>query len=80
MDRKECEIFLEDILEIGRRYVETGAEVKRVEDSIRRICKAYGFENIEIYAITSLIVATIKAPDGTHYTQSLQRRNRPWQA
>lgn len=72
MDRKECEIFLEDILEIGRRYVETGAEVKRVEDSIRRICKAYGFENIEIYAITSLIVATIKAPDGTHYTQSVR--------
>lgn len=72
MTDKECEIFLENVLELGRQYVSTGAEVKRVEETIRRICKAYGFDNIEIYAITSLIVATIKAPDGSHYTQSVR--------
>ncbi|MGN1123766.1 MAG: threonine/serine exporter family protein, partial [Eubacterium sp.] len=72
MTDKECEIFLENVLELGKQYVSTGAEVKRVEETIRRICKAYGFDNIEIYAITSLIVATIKAPDGSHYTQSVR--------
>ena len=37
MDKHSCELFLEDALEIGRRLVETGAEVKRVEDTVRRI-------------------------------------------
>lgn len=72
MTDKECEIFLENVLELGRRYVATGAEAQRVEDSIKRICLAYGFENVEIYAVTSLIVATIKSPDGSHYTQSVR--------
>ena len=37
MDKHSCELFLEDALDIGRRLVETGAEVKRVEDTVRRI-------------------------------------------
>lgn len=52
MNNFECEQFLELTLSLGRQYVETGAEIKRVEDSLYRIYNAYGFENIEIYAIT----------------------------
>ena len=51
MDKHSCELFLEDALEIGRRLVETGAEVKRVEDTVRRICIAYGFTDCEISAV-----------------------------
>ena len=72
MDKHSCELFLEDALEIGRRLVETGAEVKRVEDTVRRICIAYGFTDCEIYAVTSLIVATIRDKDGNHYTKSVR--------
>lgn len=72
MSKNECELFLEDVLEIGRRLVETGAEVKRVEDTITRICTAYGFADCEIYAVTSLIVATIKDAQGNHFTQSVR--------
>lgn len=72
MDRKDCELFLEDVLSLGRQYVETGEEVKRVEETIKRICIVYGFKNPEIYAVTSLIVATIKTDDGEHYTQSVR--------
>ena len=43
MDKHSCELFLEDALEIGRRLVETGAEVKRVEDTVRRIFFFYVF-------------------------------------
>lgn len=46
MNNFECEQFLELTLSLGRQYVETGAEIKRVEDSLYRIYKAYGFENI----------------------------------
>lgn len=72
LSKKECEQFLENALEIGRRLVETGAEVRRVEDTVRRICVAYGFINPEVYAVTSLIVATIKDGAGNHYTQSVR--------
>lgn len=75
MDKKSCELFLADVLEIGRRLVETGAEVKRVEDTVRRICVAYGFIDCEIYAVTSLIVATIRDEDGNHYTQCVRVQN-----
>lgn len=37
-----------------------------------RICIAYGFTDCEIYAVTSLIVATIRDKDGNHYTQSVR--------
>ncbi|MCD7797218.1 MAG: threonine/serine exporter family protein [Clostridiales bacterium] len=72
MNSNDCEIFLENVLELGKKYIATGVEVKRIEESIRQICTAYGFEYAEKYAVTSLIVATIKAPDGRHYTQSVR--------
>lgn len=72
MEEKNCERFLENVMELGRQYVATGAEVKRVEDTLYRVCKAYGFEDIEIYAVTSLIVITIKSKEGHHYTQSIR--------
>ena len=37
MDKHSCELFLEDALEIARRMVENSAEVRRVEDTVRRI-------------------------------------------
>ena len=54
MDKHSCELFLEDALESGRLWVESGAEGMRVEDTGRRICIAYGFTDCEIYAVTSL--------------------------
>lgn len=72
MIEKDCERFLENVLELGRQYVATGAEMKRVEDTLYRICKAYGFDSIEVYAVTSLIVITIKSEEGHHYTQSVR--------
>lgn len=71
MQKNECEMFLEDVLLFGRMLLESGAEVKRVEDTIIRICKVYGFDNPQIYTVTRLIVATIKDSDGNHYTQSV---------
>lgn len=72
MNDRECELFLENLLEFGSKYVSSGTQVKRVEDSLIKICKIYGFEQIEIYAVTSLIVATIKKKEGKHFTQSVR--------
>lgn len=70
MTSKECDVFLETVVEFGRRLIATGCEAKRVEDTLTRICNAYGFEDNEVYAVTSHIVITIKGPDDMHYTQS----------
>ncbi len=72
MDDRQCELFLEDLLEFGSQYVSSGTQIKEVEDSLIKLCKLYGFEHIEIYAVTSLIVATIKTDEGKHFTQSIR--------
>lgn len=50
--------MLENALEIGARMLISGAEIRRVEDSIFRICTAYGSERTEVFSITYTIVAT----------------------
>lgn len=51
--------------------LKSGAEIHRVEETIRMICKAYGVAHVEVFAITSLIVASIRLPDEEY---SLQMR------
>lgn len=68
--RKEAEQMLENALEIGARMLISGAEISRVEDSILRICTAYGSERTEVFSITYTIVATISSKNFGIITQS----------
>ena len=45
-------------LDIGEHMLMCGGEVDRVEDTIGRICNAYGAERTDVFSITSLIIAT----------------------
>ncbi|MBR4423862.1 MAG: threonine/serine exporter family protein, partial [Mailhella sp.] len=54
--------FLFNALNIGEEMLRSGAEISRVEDSIRRICKAYGAERVEVFVITTNIVVTVYSP------------------
>ena len=45
-------------LDIGEHMLMCGGEVDRVEDTIERICRAYGAERTDVFSITSLIIAT----------------------
>lgn len=56
-------------LDIGENMLKCGAEVHRVEDSVSRICKAYGAEHVEVFSIPSLIIAAVRLPDGTYSSQ-----------
>lgn len=56
-------------LTIGEKMLCCGAEVSRVEDSIVRICSAYGAERVDVFAITSSIVASADF-EGKTYTQT----------
>jgi uncharacterized membrane protein YjjP (DUF1212 family) len=47
-----------------------GAEIRRIEETIERICKAYGAEHVEVFSITSLIIASVRMPDGEYSSQT----------
>lgn len=57
-------------LDIGEQMLVSGAEVGRVESSIRFICSAYGCRRTDVFTITSSIVVTIEDSEGQHSTQT----------
>ena len=57
------------VLDIGEHMLRSGGEVHRVEDSMTRICHAYGVSHVEVFVITSLLIAAIRMPDGSYSSQ-----------
>ena len=55
---------------VGEAILEYGGEVSRVEDSIRRICTAYGFARADVFCITSTIVTTAYSDNDEVCTQT----------
>ena len=47
-------------LDVGERMLKCGAEVSRVEKTITIICESYGVKYREVFAMNSLIVATLR--------------------
>ena len=56
-------------IQIASGMLESGAEIHRVEDTLTRICRAYGAMEIQPFSIPSLVAATITMPDGYHKTE-----------
>jgi len=56
-------------LDVGEGMLVNGAEVSRVEDTIERICTAYGAEHVEVFTIISVIHASVRMPDGSYSSQ-----------
>ena len=67
---EEWNIILQRILDVGELLLINGAEVNRVEDTIRRLCQAYGFLKSDVLAITESIIVTVVLPDGLAMTQT----------
>ena len=70
MTRDEAEQYLYYAMTIGEQLLCCGAEVGRVEDTIRRICLAYGASRTDVFSITSSIVTTIYGEDFGICTQT----------
>lgn len=62
--------FLDCAMEIGEQMLICGAEVHRVEDSVRRICYACGAERVDMFSSTSSMILTVRGADGKLYTQT----------
>lgn len=70
--------LLNSATEIGYEMLRHGAEIYRVEDSIRLILRAYGYsdESINVFAIPNFIVVTLSDEQGVPYTKSKRVKNR----
>lgn len=62
------EKLLSSALDIGEQMLVSGAEISRVEDSIKRICRAYDCARVDVFTITSSIVLTLTDKDGNSVT------------
>lgn len=58
------------IIRIGIEIYRAGGEVTRAEDTVRRILRAYGFRNVEVYTITSLLEVSVTDAAGNNHTQA----------
>ncbi len=56
-------------LDVGEGMLRNGGEIARVEDTIERICHAYGAVHVEVFSIISMINAAIRMPDGSYSSQ-----------
>ncbi len=57
-------------MEIGEQMLICGGEVHRAEESVTRMCKAFGAKRADVFIITSSMVATVYTPDGEIFTQT----------
>lgn len=64
------EALITCILDLGEMLLASGAEVKRVEDTITRLCNVYSFVRVDVFTITSSIVLTVRTPGGRILTQT----------
>ena len=56
-------------LDVGEGMLRCGAEISRVEDTIERICHAYGAVHVEVFTVISFINAAVRMPDGSYSSQ-----------
>ena len=62
--------IMERALDIGEAMLRSGAEVMRVEDTIMRICNAYGGGTVDVFTILSLIIVSWHTKDNDNLTQT----------
>ena len=65
----DYDALLELSCEIGFRLMQSGAEIYRVEESIRRILEAYEPQSAEVFAIPNCIITTLVTPEGKPLTR-----------
>ena len=56
-------------LEAGRILLKNGAEIFRVEETIRYICKRFYVDNVDTFTLSHAIIVSVKIGDGDAYTK-----------
>ena len=64
------DLMLHTLLETGESMLADGADVRRVEQTLSRMGRAYGAVRMDVFVITSSIVLTMCFADGSAVTQT----------
>ena len=56
---------------IAKKMISCGAEIQRVEGTVKYICMAYGAKKVDVFAIPSMLMATIESND-LYYTTKIK--------
>lgn len=64
----DMESVLDFALDIGEEILRSGGEIRRAEDSLTRVCRAYGCERVDVFCITSVIILNVQA-EGRNWSQ-----------
>lgn len=59
---------LELALDVGAGILSSGGSVSRVETAVDRICRAYSAEEANVAAFPSMIIASIRTPEGLEHS------------
>ena len=65
----DYEKLLNMAAELGYQLMYSGAEIYRVEESVRRLLHAYGLPSPEVFAIPNCIIVSVSTPDGHPITR-----------
>ena len=71
---RETDGLIRALLDMGEALIGSGAEIYRAEDTLRRIAKAYGATDCEVFIITSSIVITLDRAGAGPRTQTRRIR------
>ncbi len=74
-DNKICPLLSDCLLRMGDLLLDCGAEISRVEDTLRRVGQAYGAARTDIFAIPSLLILNLTMPDGEAFSESRRIRS-----
>ena len=74
MTRPRWEALVEYTLDLARQMMECGAEAWRADNTMSRIFQAYGLEVLDVHTMATQTAATVKLPDGSHYTSTCMIR------
>lgn len=69
--------LLDIFLDFGQALLSAGGEISRVEDSIARMCVAYGATSSNVFIIPSSIELTVAFSDGNTVTRTRRIRTSP---
>ena len=62
--------WFERVMDIGEQMLISGAEVHRVEESVGRMCRAFGAKRVDVFIITSSMIVTVSKGDDETFTQT----------
>lgn len=62
--------LLRTALDLAENILKCGGTVHRAEETVERVCKAYGATHVEVFSITSVIIASIRMESGEYSMQT----------